>query len=232
MLTRLRRLWPVLWMRFAGHGWPGRLAMRVASWGAPPYRARNQLARLSPAGFVSPRATLWHPRLTFGANVFIDDRVVIYHGGGDGAVALGDRVHLYADACLETSQGGSLTIGRDTSIHPRCQLMAHMGSIRIGEGVSIAQGCAFYPYDHGIEPDRPIRLQPLVSKGDIEIGAEAWLGAHVVVLAGVRIGTGAVVTAGSLVTRDVPDHAVVAGVPARTLWWRQSAPAAEREVGA
>ena len=56
-----------------------------------------------------------------------------------------------------------------------------------------------------------MRLAPLI------VEDEAWIGAHVVVLAGVRIGRGAVIGAGSVVTRDVPDMAVVAGVPAKLL---------------
>ncbi|MFF5011693.1 acyltransferase [Streptomyces sp. NPDC001165] len=51
----------------------------------------------------------------------------------------------------------------------------------------------------------------------ITIGSDAWLGAHVTVLAGVRIGEGAVVGAGAVVTRDVPAHAVAVGVPARVV---------------
>jgi maltose O-acetyltransferase len=51
--------------------------------------------------------------------------------------------------------------------------------------------------------------------GAIEIGDGAWLASRVMVLPGVRIGAGAVVAAGSVVTRDVPDNTLVAGVPAR-----------------
>jgi acetyltransferase-like isoleucine patch superfamily enzyme len=204
----------------AGHGRAGRLAMRLASWGAPPYRARNWLARLSPKGFIEPSATIFHPRVTFGAHVFVGDRAVLYHSGGEGAIRLGDRVHVYRDACLETSQGGTLTIGPETSIHMRCQLMAHLGSIRIGRGVGLAAGCALYPYDHGVARSLPFRRQPLQTKGDIVIGDEAWLGTGVIVLSGVTIGQGAVVAAGSVVTHDVPEFAIAAGVPARVLKFR------------
>jgi acetyltransferase-like isoleucine patch superfamily enzyme len=86
--------------------------------------------------------------------------------------------------------------------------------------VSIAPYCAFYPYDHGIIPDLPIRQQPLRSRGGIVIEDEAWLGVGVIVLDGVRIGHGAVVGAGSVVTHDVPDGAVVHGFPARVLMMR------------
>jgi acetyltransferase-like isoleucine patch superfamily enzyme len=186
------------------------------------------LARLSPAGFISSTVTLYHPDVRFGKHVFVGDRVVLFSRDGTGGIQLDDRVHLYQESFLETGDGGRIQIGADSSIHPRCQLMAYKGSIRIGQGVGIAQGCALYPYDHRIDPGQPIRSQPLVSKGDIEIGDEAWLGTGVIVLAGVRIGAGATVAAGSVVTRDVPDNAIAAGVPARVTWRRSSAAVTEK----
>ena len=217
-------------MVWAGQGRSGRLAMRLAAWGAPPHRARNVLARLNRAGFISPSAILHHPRVRFGTHAYIGDRVVIYHSGGAGAVEIGDRVHVYADACLETSDGGRLAIGAETSIHMGCQLMAHKGSIHIGRGVALAARCALYPYDHGVEAGTPIRRQPIQSKGNITIGDEAWLGTGVIVLAGVTIGEGAVVGAGSVVTRDLPPYTVAVGCPARVVKFRGSV--VERQLAA
>jgi acetyltransferase-like isoleucine patch superfamily enzyme len=77
-----------------------------------------------------------------------------------------------------------------------------------------------YPYNHGVAPDKPIRQQPLESKGDIIIEDEAWLGVGVTVLDGVRIGKGAVVGAGSVVTKDIPEGAIAFGVPARVIRMR------------
>ena len=214
----------------AGHGVWGRLAMRIAAWSAPPHRARNCLARLSPAGFIASSAIIYHPRVRFGRHVFVGERVVLYQTGLDGEIELGDRVHVHADACLETSEGGRLAIGAETTVHARCQLMAHKGSIRIGRGVALAAGCALYPYDHGVEAGTPIRRQPIHSKGNITIGDEAWLGTGVIVLAGVTIGEGAVVGAGSVVTRDVPPFSVAVGSPARVVKYRGSADRARLAV--
>jgi acetyltransferase-like isoleucine patch superfamily enzyme len=205
------------WMLGAGRGALGRLAMYFASWAAPPHRARNMLARLSPQGFMAWTATLYHPHVQFGRGTFVDDGVILFSRDGTGRIALGDRVHLYRDSNIETGLGGTVEIGARSTIHARCQLMAYVGSIRIGVDVAIAQGCALYPYDHGIERGRPISDQPLVSKGDIEIADGAWLGTGVTVLSGVQIGAGAVVAAGAVVTRSVPANAVVAGVPARVV---------------
>ena len=67
---------------------------------------------------------------------------------------------LDREVIIETGVGGGLTIGDETNVQPRCQFSAYQGSCRIGRGVSIAPYCAFYPYDHRINPDLPIRQQP------------------------------------------------------------------------
>jgi galactoside O-acetyltransferase len=69
----------------------------------------------------------------------------------------------------------------------------------------------------------PIQRQKL-TYGRIDIGRDVWIGAHVVILPGVRVGEGAVVAAGSLVTQDVPPQALVAGNPARLIRFRGQAP--------
>jgi acetyltransferase-like isoleucine patch superfamily enzyme len=178
------------------------------------------MARLNRRGFLAPSAIVQHPEFITGKHIFLGDRVVISREHGGGPVILEDRVHLHNDTLVETGSGGSLRIGRDTHVQARCQFSAHLGSIRIGENVQIAPNCAFYPYDHGTAPGVPLNRQPLTTKGDIVIDNDAWLGYGVVVLSGVHIGEGAVIGAGSVVTRDVAAGAIAAGNPARVLRMR------------
>jgi acetyltransferase-like isoleucine patch superfamily enzyme len=215
--THMPMLWAAFWMRHAGLSRWGRLATRLAAWWAPPYYARDYLARLSIRGYVSPSATIYHRDVRLGFHVFIDDGVLIYQDQGGGAIALEDGVHLYRDTCIQTGRGGSVAIGADTHVQPRCQFSAYKSRIEIGRGVAIAPNCAFYPYDHGTAAGIRIEDQPLETKGDIIIGDDAWLGTGVIVLSGVRIGKGAVVGAGSVVTADVPDDTIAVGVPARVV---------------
>ncbi len=212
--------WTRFWMRFAGLDRWGRLATRLAVLFAHPHKARVYLAGMSPKGFISPSAVIHHSRLHLGRNVFMDDRVVVFQRETGGSVVLGDWVCIYRDSILETGENGCIEIGDEASVHPRCQINAYKGSIRIGAGVMIAPSCALYSYDHGIRAGVPIREQPIRSKGDIVIGDESWISFGAVILGGVKIGEGAVVAAGSVVTKDVPDGAVVAGNPARLVKMR------------
>jgi acetyltransferase-like isoleucine patch superfamily enzyme len=210
----LTRRWPRFWMRFAGLSPLGRAATWLATWFARPHKARVYLARMNPRGYIAPSATIYHSDLRLGSNIFIGDRVIIFQREDGGPVEFGDRVYVYRDTIIETGYGGSLTLGTHASIHPRCQLNAYVGSIQIGSGVMIAPNCALYSYAHSVAPGCPIREQPLQTKGGIVIGDDAWLGVGAIVLDGVRIGKGAVIGAGSVVTNDVPDNAISMGVPA------------------
>lgn len=210
-------IWSLFWMRLTGLGYFGRIATCLATWFAPPHYKRCRLAHFNPKGYVSPSTTIYHANLQLGANVFIGDRVVIFQDTNGGSVELADRVHLYGDTHVQTGDGGSLKIGSDTHIEPRCHFSAYKGPIQIGCGVQIAPNCAFYSYNHGFAPGELIKKQPLQTKGGIIIDDDAWLGCGVIILDGVRIGKSAVVGAGAVVTHDVPDGALAVGVPARVV---------------
>lgn len=211
-------------MSLAGFGGFGKIAARLATWLAPPHKARVQLKNWNPKGYIAPTATIYHSNLQLGKHIFIADRVIVYQasyqGKESGFIRLGDSVTILRDSVLETGYGGNLSIGDGTWIHPRCQLNAYLASIAIGREVQIAPNCAFYCYDHGYGANHPINEQPLQTKGDIIIEDGAWLGVGVIVLSGVRIGKGAVVGAGSVVTRDIPDNAIAFGVPAKVIKMR------------
>lgn len=207
-------------MRYAGLDTIGRLSTRLAVVFARPHKARVYLARMNPKGYISPSAIIYHQQLCLGANVFMDDRVVIFQREGGGPIEIGDRVYIYRDVIVETGYGGFFTIANDASIHPRCQLNAYVSPIRIGSGVMIAPNCAFYSYDHGVAPNQAIREQPLQSKGEIVVGDNAWIGVGAIVLSGVRIGSGAAIAAGAVVTSDIPENAIAAGMPARVVKMR------------
>ena len=220
MKNSYKQCWIRFWMKHAGLDRLGRFATRMATMFAPPYYGRCYLARLNPKGYFAPSAIVHHDSVHFGYNVFIGDRVVIFQDKDGGPVEFGERVHIYGETFIQTGFGGSLKIGDNSHIHPRCQINAYCSKINIGRGVQIAPNCAFYPYNHGIEPGKLILEQPLYSKGDIIVGNDAWLGFGVIVLDGVHIGKGAVIGAGSVVTQNIPDGAIAVGNPARIIKMR------------
>jgi acetyltransferase-like isoleucine patch superfamily enzyme len=208
-------------MRYAGLSLLGRPATRLASLFSPPYKGRSYLAHLAHRSYVSPKASIFHSRLQLDGNAFIGDGVIIYEAKGDGTVRIAKGVHIHRDCVIETGQGGSLSIGEDTHIQPRCQFSAYKGAIEIGCSVQIAPNCAFYPYEHEFKSGEPIKSQALKTHGGIVIGDDAWLGVGVIVLDGSRIGTGAVIGAGSVVKSEIPAEAIAVGVPARVIKYRE-----------
>ena len=97
-------------------------------------------------------------------------------------------------------------------------MLAHK-SVYIGDNCLIAPGCHITDVNHGIESAELICRQPLVSKS-IRICNDVWIGAGCSILPGVTIGDGSVVGARSVVTKDVPAGAIVVGVPAKLLRYR------------
>jgi acetyltransferase-like isoleucine patch superfamily enzyme len=216
----LSEIWMRFWMLFAGMGFWGRMATRLAAAASPPYYGRTNLSWFNKKGYVSAAATIHYKHLQLGNHVFIDDGVVIFQGEPGDEVILGDRVHLYRDVIIQTGSGGRVVIGDQSCIHPRSIISAYKGAVLIGKDVQVAANCAFYPYNHGMELGIPIMQQPVTSHGNITVGDGAWIGTGTIVLANVCIGNGAVIGAGSVVTGDVPDNAIAYGVPARVIKMR------------
>jgi acetyltransferase-like isoleucine patch superfamily enzyme len=220
----LRSRWRMFWLKRSGHRGMGRMAAWLASRHAAPFHRAAYLADLVPQGFVAAGARITHPELHLGRKIYLGHGCVIYSANDGGPVDLADRVQIYGNTFIETGTGGSIHIGEGTHIQPGCHLHAFLSGIKIGKKVEIAPNCGFYCYDHGIAPEIPIMEQPLSSKGDIKVGDGAWIGYGVTILQGVTIGEGAVVAAGAVVTRDVPALAIAAGVPAKVIGSRSSAP--------
>lgn len=113
---------------------------------------------------------------------------------------------------LRADFGFNLRLGERVFVNSGCAFQ-DQGGITIGDDVLIGHNAVLATLDHDLAPERRADMHP----APIVIGDRAWLGANVTVLAGVRIGEGAVVAAGAVVTEDVPARTVVGGVPARVI---------------
>ena len=102
-----------------------------------------------------------------------------------------------------------------------CTISAYQ-RVRIGEQCVIADRAMFIDFDHGVvEVERPIRVQGIY-KRDVEVGSNVWIGYGACILRGVSVGDNSIVGTNSVVTRDVPANAVVAGIPARVIRMREA----------
>lgn len=135
------------------------------------------------------------------------------------AIRIGPRCSIAADVFAH----GPLTLAAEVSLNARVTLDGGSGGIHVGEGTRIASGATLYAFDHGMAPDRTIRSQPVRSRG-IRIGADVWIGANAGITDGVTVGDHAVVAMGAVVTRDVPQWAIVGGAPARIIGDRRDRP--------
>jgi acetyltransferase-like isoleucine patch superfamily enzyme len=134
-------------------------------------------------------------------------------------IVLGDECSVAADVFLH----GPITTGRRVSFNPGVSVDGGRAGVRLGDDVRIASGAKIYAFDHGLEADEPITEQKTRSAG-IQIGSDVWIGANACITDGVVIGAHAVVGAGAVVTSDVPEWAIVGGVPARILGDRRAWP--------
>jgi acetyltransferase-like isoleucine patch superfamily enzyme len=110
---------------------------------------------------------------------------------------------------------GKITIKSGSSIAQNCSLSGENAGIFIGRHVMIAPGCVFVAFDHGFDRiDIPMTLQPFVEAA-IFIQDDVWIGANCTITKGVKIGTGSIIAANSVVTKDVSDFSIVGGTPAK-----------------
>lgn len=177
--------------------------------------------------FVGKAVSLQHPQLiSIGRSVIIEDYVRIDALSQQGVI-LGDNVTIAKFTTIQCtgvirSLGVGLRVG-DNSAIGAYSFIGAQGGITIGNDVIMGPRISFHAENHRYEdPGIPIRLQGEIRKG-IVVEDDCWIGAGAIILDGVHIGSGAIVAAGSVVTKDVPAFAIVAGSPARIIKQRKEA---------
>jgi len=188
---------------------------------------------------VGLRSLIYHVIMRLQGLVAIENGVRIRFADN---IKLAKGVYLDEGVYLHACPGG-ITIGRDTLIMHQAELHVYnfrdlpkacihigqecligefsvirgQGGVTIGDRVYTSPGTQIIAVNHVFDdPTKPFIHQGITAQG-ILIEDDVWLGSNVVVTDGVRIGKGAVVAAGAVVTDDVPENTIVGGVPARII---------------
>jgi maltose O-acetyltransferase len=115
--------------------------------------------------------------------------------------------------------GSEIEIGDYSGIGINCQTC---GPIKIGNDVMMGSDVIILTEKHNFERvDIPIRQQGFYPRKPVVIDDDVWIGTRVIILPGIRIGKGAIIGAGAVVTKDVPEYAIVGGNPAKVIRFRK-----------
>lgn len=155
---------------------------------------------IHPTAFISPDARIHAStrgtKIRIGAHSFVHDFVVLRAVGGEGDIIIGEHCYLNPNTTVYSGNG-----------------------VFLDDYVLIAPGCVIAASNHAFgELDTPMRLQGFTpSRGGVHIERDVWVGANSVLLDGTLIGTGAIITAGSIVSGEVEPYGIYGGNPARKI---------------
>ena len=122
-------------------------------------------------------------------------------------------------AGVYTNIGSGLIIGNNVGISEGCFIQVR-GNVTIGDDVIIGPGAKIFSENHNYsDANLPTRLQE-VTRSEVIIEPNTWIGANAVVLAGVKIGANSIVAAGCVVNKSFPKNSIIGGVPSRLLGQR------------
>jgi len=153
-------------------------------------------------------------------NLILEDGVLINALSKNG-VSLGRNVTIARNSILQctgviANMGTGIRIGNFSAVGAMSYLSGQ-GGIEIGNNVIMGPGVKIFSENHNYSKlEIPIRMQG-ESRIGVKIEDDCWIGADVIILDGVKIGSGSVVAAGSVVTKEIPPFSISAGVPAKVL---------------
>jgi acetyltransferase-like isoleucine patch superfamily enzyme len=151
-----------------------------------------------------------------GERVVFESGVLVFHPEN---ISIGNDVYIGHQTILKGYYNGELTIDDGTWIGQQC-FFHGAGNLRIGKNVGIGPGVKIITSYHSEEGIMKPVLHSKILFEQVIVEDDSDLGVGSIVLPGVKIGRGVVVGAGAVVTKDVPDYAVVVGSPAKIIKYR------------
>ena len=131
--------------------------------------------------------------------------------------SVGKNINI--ERCADFGTGKGISIGNNSGLGIDSVVR---GPLTIGDDVMMGRWVNIMTNSHETSRvDIPMNAQGSKPKRKVTIGSDVWIGNRVTILPGVTIGNGVIIGAGAVVTKDVPDYAVVGGVPARILKYRK-----------
>jgi acetyltransferase-like isoleucine patch superfamily enzyme len=186
------------------------------------FARRNRMLNLSYARLALRWAWLklrWRGRLQTDGLCFVAPDVKL-EIGREATLRLGRWSWIGHGTKIRVHEG-EVSIGAKSVLGQECTISAFQ-HVAIGRECIVADRVMMIDFDHGVvEVERPIRLQGIY-KRDVNVGHNCWVGYGACILRGVTVGDNCIVGTNTVVTKDVPDNAVVAGAPARTLRTRDA----------
>ena len=158
-----------------------------------------------------------HIKGAWFARKFTKAGIIVVTGGfpfpkiiNAGGKVFAENCQFYSGVRLEVGQDATIRIGNGTYLNRNTVVVAQK-FVDIGCDCRIAWDVVIMDSDLHAIPGQELECKPIIIEDNV------WIGCRCIILKGVRIGTGAVIAAGAVVTKDVPPHTIVGGVPARIL---------------
>jgi len=154
-------------------------------------------------------------------SIWIGDQVLLKSGcellanHENNSIKIGSRSEIH-EGCVLRAQGCYIHIGTDTSLN-RSAIILGGGGVTIGNYCRIGPRLSIASVNHNCSDKDRLIMEQGVSYKKVIVGNDVWIGMNVSITPGVTIGDGVVIGAGSVVTKDVEEYSIVAGVPAKKI---------------
>jgi len=209
-----------------GEGWDTASTLgvmsRMSKWYARGLAHRWRFKKSSGLLLIGKNVILRQPSyLSVGSNFIAQDNCEINCLSKRGLI-FGDKVTVGSYAIIRPTNlyggepGEGLKIGNNSSIGPYAYIGCS-GYIEIGNNVMMSPRVSIYSENHNFDETGIPMIEQGVTRSFVKIEDDCWIASNSIILAGVTVGKGSIIAAGSVVTKDVPPYSVVAGNPARII---------------